>query len=242
MKNKNNIFESDLAQNAANFQTQTPLSFLAWSSAVYPDKKAVIYGDYSLTYSEFNDRCCRLASALKNLGIGFGDTVAVMAPNIPPMLEAHFAIPMTGAVLNALNYRLDSKSIAFMLEHGEASVLIVDREYSPTIKIVLKELNKEIYVIDIDDRQASGGELLGNIDYESFLKRGDPTFQWDTPTNDWQAISLNYTSGTTGDSKGVVYHHRGAYLNALGQIVVMGLNRQTVYLWTLAARTYASEI
>ena len=228
-----NIFERDLDQTVANHQTQTPLSFLAWAASVYPDKAAVIHGDKSYTYAEFDTRCRRLASALKGRGIGLGDTVAVMAPNSPPMLEAHYGVPMIGAVLNALNFRLDGKSIAFILEHGEASVLITDRELSPTIKQALDEIEHEIIVIDIDDPLVNSGELLGEKDYESFLDEGNSDFRWETPNDEWQAISLNYTSGTTGNSKGVVYHHRGAYLNALGQIVVMGLNRESVYLWTL---------
>jgi len=227
------IFDLGLDQTPANFQPQTPLSFLAWAEQVYGGKTAVIHGDTSYTYAEFGARCRRLASALAGRGIGLGDTVAVMAPNSPPMLEAHYGIPMTGAVLNALNFRLDAKSIAFILEHGEAKVLITDRELSPVIKDALRELGRDITVIDIDDPLATGGELLGEKDYEAFLEEGDETFQWSPPTDEWQGICLNYTSGTTGNPKGVVYHHRGAFTNALGQVVVMGLNRHTVYLWTL---------
>ena len=179
-----NIFERDLDQTVANHQTQTPLSFLAWAASVYPDKAAVIHGDKSYTYAEFDTRCRRLASALKGRGIGLGDTVAVMAPNSPPMLEAHYGVPMIGAVLNALNFRLDGKSIAFILEHGEASVLITDRELSPTIKQALDEIEREIIVIDVDDPLVNSGELLGEKDYESFLDEGNSDFRWETPNDE----------------------------------------------------------
>ncbi len=228
-----NIFEADLDANPANFQPQTPLVFLDWAASVYPDKAAVIHGDKSFTYREFGQRCRRLASALTKRGIGIGDTVAVMAPNSPPMLEAHFGVPMAGAVLNALNYRLDGPGLAFILGHGEARVLITDREFSAVISEALKQLDRDIIVIDIDDPLAEGGELLGEKDYEAFLDEGDPGFVWTPPADEWQAISLNYTSGTTGDPKGAVYHHRGAFLNAMSNALVFGLNSKSVYLWTL---------
>ncbi|MBT3307176.1 MAG: AMP-binding protein, partial [Alphaproteobacteria bacterium] len=227
------IFEQGLDANPANFQPQTPLGFLDWATSVYPDKTAVIHGDTHYTYRQFGERCRRLASALQKRGIGVGDTVAVMAPNSPPMLEAHFGVPMTGAVLNALNYRLDAAGIAFILGHGEAKVLITDREFSPIITEALKQLDRDIIVIDVDDPLANGGECLGEIEYSDFLGEGDADFRWQPPDDEWQAISLNYTSGTTGNPKGVVYHHRGAFLNAMGNAMVFGLNSRSVYLWTL---------
>ena len=228
-----NIFDTGLEANAANFQPQTPLSFLDWAAGVYPDKTAVVHGDGKFTYREFAERCRRLASALNKRGIGIGDTVSVMAPNSPPMLEAHYGVPMSGAVLNALNFRLDAAGIAFILDHAEAKALITDREFSPTIKEALSQLDSPITVIDIDDPYADGGELLGETDYEALLAEGDADYQWTPPDDEWRAITLNYTSGTTGNPKGVVYHHRGAFLNALGNALVFGLNRDTVYLWTL---------
>ena len=232
-----NIFETGLEANAANFQPQTPLSFLDWAANVYPEKTAVIHGDGKFTYRQFAERCRRLASALNKRGIGLGDTVSVMAPNSPPMLEAHYGVPMSGAVLNALNFRLDAAGIAFILGHAEAKALIADKEYSPVIKEALEQLSTPITVIDIDDPlgdwESGGGELLGETDYEALLAEGDADFRWTPPDDEWRAISLNYTSGTTGNPKGVVYHHRGAFLNALGNALVFGLNRDTVYLWTL---------
>ncbi|MDA1089339.1 MAG: acyl-CoA synthetase [Proteobacteria bacterium] len=228
-----NIFEQGLDANPANFQPQTPLTFLDWAASVYPEKVAVIHGDSRFTYRQFAERCRRLASALTKRGLGLGDTVAVMAPNSPPMLEAHFGVPMTGAVLNAINYRLDAAGIAFILGHGEAKIIITDREYSPVISEALQQLGRAITVIDIDDPLGNGGELLGEKNYEAFLAEGEPDFVWAPPEDEWQAITLNYTSGTTGDPKGVVYHHRGGFLNALGNALVFGLNRDSVYLWTL---------
>jgi fatty-acyl-CoA synthase len=227
------IFDRDLDRSAANSTPLTPLSFLAWAAHVYADKTAVIHGERAFTYSELAARCRRLASALARRGIGPGDTVAVMAPNVPAMLEAHYGVPMVGAVLNALNYRLDARTIAFILEHGEAKLLITDREFSPTIEPALRMLGRRLPVIDIDDPLGEGGECLGEKDYEAFLAEGDPAFVAAPPADEWQAICLLYTSGTTGDPKGVVYHHRGAYLNALGNALTFGLSPRTVYLWTL---------
>jgi fatty-acyl-CoA synthase len=227
-----NAFE-DLAQGAANYTPLTPLSFLAWAARVYPDKPAVIHGDGVFTYAEFAARARRLGSALTRRGVGRGDTVAIMAPNVPAMLEAHYGVPMTGAVLNPLNYRLDAGTIAFILEHGEAKVLITDREFSATIGEALARLGRPILVIDIDDPLHQGGRLVGETDYEAFLATGDPAWPGVAPADEWQAICLLYTSGTTGDPKGVVYHHRGAYLNALGNALTFGLSARTVYLWTL---------
>ncbi|MEE9595317.1 MAG: acyl-CoA synthetase [Acidiferrobacterales bacterium] len=227
------IYDTDLDQVGANYVPLTPLSFLQRSSTVYPDKTAVIHGDQRYSYHEFADRCRRLAGALAAHGIGRGDTVSVMAPNIPAMLEAHYGVPMTGAVLNALNYRLDATTISFILDHAQTKVLITDREFSETISQVIKNVKHPLLVIDIDDPLYEGGELLGECDYESFLMRGEPDFGGPPLEDEWQAISLNYTSGTTGNPKGVVYHHRGAYLNALGQILVFNLSESSIYLWTL---------
>jgi len=227
------IYDTDLGQVGANYVPLTPLSFLQRSSTVYPDKTAVIHGDQRYSYHEFADRCRRLAGALAAHGIGRGDTVSVMAPNIPAMLEAHYGVPMTGAVLNALNYRLDAATISFILDHAQTKVLITDREFSETISQVIKNVKHPLLVIDIDDPLYEGGELLGECDYESFLMRGEPDFGGSPLEDEWQAISLNYTSGTTGNPKGVVYHHRGAYLNALGQILAFKLSESSIYLWTL---------
>jgi fatty-acyl-CoA synthase len=228
-----NIFDQDLDRRPANHQPLTPLTFLDWSVAVYPDKCAVIHGDLRYSYAELGRRCRRLASALVGRGIGPGDTVAIMAPNIPAMLEAHFGVPMTGAVLNALNYRLDAAAIAFILDHGEAKALITDREFSPIIKDALEQLGRDIIVIDIDDPLAEGGELIGEKDYEAFLDEGDPAYAWSPPADEWQGITLCYTSGTTGNPKGVVLHHRGAFQNAMGNAMMFGVDRRSVYLWTL---------
>ena len=225
--------ESHLARGRANFVALSPLSFLARAAAVYPDKIAVIHGERSFTYAEFYARCRRVADALQKRGIGKGDTVSLMAPNVPAMLEAHYGVAMAGGVLNALNYRLDARNIAFIFGHAETKILITDREFSATIKEALKLAERKPLVIDIDDPLYAGGELLGETDYESFIAGGDPDFAWRMPDDEWDAISLNYTSGTTGNPKGVVYHHRGAFLNALGDILYFGLSPQSVYLWTL---------
>ena len=227
------IFDQNLDRNPANSAALTPLSFLRRAAAVYPDKLAVVHGASRFTYRQMEERCRRLAGALAARGVGKGDTVAVLAPNIPPLLEAHYGVPMTGGVLNALNTRLDAGTIAFILEHGGAKVLIADREFSEVVKVALAQLETKPLVIDIDDPEGEGGSLRGEIDYETFLAGADPDFAPVLPADEWDAICLNYTSGTTGNPKGVVYHHRGAYLNAVGNLIAFGLTPKAVYLWTL---------
>ncbi|USG62396.1 acyl-CoA synthetase [Sneathiella marina] len=228
-----NPFETNLDMNAANFEPLSPLTFIERSAEVYPDKTAVIHGDWSYTYREFYARTRRLASALKNRGIGIGDTVSVIAPNIPALLESHFGIPMIGAVLNALNTRLDAAALAFILDHADCKLLITDRSFSSLISEALSICAVNPIVIDIDDPLADSGVLVGEMDYETFLASGDPDFIWHAPKDEWQALSLNYTSGTTGDPKGVVYHHRGAYLAATGSAMTWNLPKSATYLWTL---------
>jgi 3-(methylthio)propionyl---CoA ligase len=220
-----------LAKNAANFTALTPLAFLPRAAAVYPDKIAVIHGPARFTYRDLYARCRRLADALRRRGIGHGDTVAVMAPNVPALLEAHFGVPMAGAVLNALNYRLDARSVAFILGHGDAKLLIADPEFAPVVKAALAEFGRPLPLVEIGN--APGSPSLGGTAYETFLAEGDPAAAWALPGDEWDAIALNYTSGTTGNPKGVVYHHRGAFLNALGNAITFGLDRHSVYLWTL---------
>ncbi|MCP4327734.1 MAG: acyl-CoA synthetase [Alphaproteobacteria bacterium] len=227
------IYDQDLGKNAANYASMSPLTFLERAAAVYPDRTSVIHGERRFTWRETYDRCRRLASALSRRGIGKGDTVSVMAPNIPEIFEAHFGVPMTGAVLNALNCRLDAETIGFILDHGEAKVLITDREFSPIIAEAMAKVERDILIIDIDDPAAVGGDLLGEKDYEAFLDEGDADYHWSLPADEWDAIALNYTSGTTGNPKGVVYHHRGAYLNAVSNIMVWALPHHPIYLWTL---------
>jgi fatty-acyl-CoA synthase len=217
----------------ANFTPLTPLDFLRRTADVHPGKTAVIHGERSYTYRELAQRCRRLASVLAARGVGRGDTVAVMAPNVPALLEAHYAVPGLGAVLNALNFRLDAGTIAFCLEHGDARVLLTDRELSPVIAKALALVKREIFVVDIDDPLSSGGERLGTTTYEEWIAGGDPAFEMPGPLDEWDALALLYTSGTTGNPKGVLYHHRGAYLNALGNALAFGLGPRSVYLWTL---------
>jgi len=229
-----NPYELDLDKNSANYAPLTPLGFIERAATVYPGHPAVIHGARRATWAETYARCRRLASALARRGTVAGDTVAAMLANTPEMLECHFGVPMAGAVLNTLNTRLDAEAIAFMLEHGGAKVLIADREFSGTVERALAVLKVKPFVIDVDDPEYSGaGERIGQAEYERFIAAGDPEFPWQPPADEWNAISLNYTSGTTGNPKGVVYHHRGAYLNAICNIVTWGMPHHAVYLWTL---------
>jgi fatty-acyl-CoA synthase len=230
------IFDQDLPRNEANFTALSPLSFIERAADVYPRRPAVIHGDLRLTWSELYARCRRLASALDQHGIGKGDTVSAMLPNTPPMVEAHFGVPMAGAVLNAMNTRLDAESIAFMLDHGEAKAVIVDPECAGVMKkaIALRKQTRPLLVIDVDDALYTGPvERAGAIGYEDFLAGGDPGYGWQLPADEWDAIALNYTSGTTGNPKGVVYSHRGAAVNAISNILEWDLPKHPVYLWTL---------
>jgi fatty-acyl-CoA synthase len=227
-------YARDLDRGAANHVALSPLSFLERSALVYPDKIAVIHGSRRYSYRDLRARCGRLAAALAARGIGAGDTVSILAPNTPPLLEAHYGIPMLGAVLNAINTRLDADTIAFILQHGESKALIADREFADMVRPALEKLGRDILLVEIDDLEAGGaGSPLGGIDYEDFLAEGDTGHACAPPADEWHPIALNYTSGTTGNPKGVVYSHRGAYLNAIGQVLAFGLGPQTRYLWTL---------
>ena len=228
-----NPYETDLPITAANYQALSPLSFLAKAAWTYPDYTSVIDGDQRYSWAETQNRCLRLASALAKKGIGKGDTVSVMAPNVTAAFEATFGVPMQGAVLNALNYRLNATEIAFILDHGDCKLLFTDTEFSPVIEAALEKVANRPIVIDIEDVAGPGGKSLGVMDYEAFLATGDEDYQWRPPSDEWEAISLNYTSGTTGNPKGVVYSHRGTYLNAVGNIMSWHLPAHPVYLWTL---------
>ncbi|HVL56373.1 MAG TPA: acyl-CoA synthetase [Burkholderiaceae bacterium] len=228
------LFSTGLEPNAANFAPLTPLSFLPRAADIHPDRTAVIHGTSRYSYLEFYARARRLASALAAAGVRAGDTVAVMLPNVPAMLEAHYAVPMLGAVLNTINTRLEAATIAYILDHGEAKVLITDREFAAQVGPALEQLDRRPRVIDVVDPLYTGpGQPLGSADYETFIANGDPKFEWAPPANESSAIALNYTSGTTGNPKGVVYHHRGTFLEAVGNVMAWPLPAKPVYLWTL---------
>ncbi|WP_041793622.1 acyl-CoA synthetase [Pararhodospirillum photometricum] len=227
-------YQTGLERTPANYVPLTPLGYLDRAAQTYPTRLAVVHGARRYTWAETRERARRLGSALAGLGVGVGDTVAVMGANTPELYEAHFGVPMTGAVLNALNVRLNAEEIAFILNHGEARVLLTDTEFSATLREALPLVERPLTVIDIVDSEYTGaGERLGQTDYESFLASGDPTYSGRWPDDEWDAIALNYTSGTTGNPKGVVYHHRGAALNALSNIITWGMPQGAVYLWTL---------
>ena len=236
-----NIYSVGLDKNSANHTPMTPLTFIERTANVYPKKLAIVHGALRQDWQTTYQRCKRLASGLAQLGVGVGDTVAVMLPNTPPMVEAHFGVPMLGAVLNSLNTRLDPEAIAFMLNHGEAKVIIVDPEFSATVKKALalaKEVPgskaDQIIVIDVEDVEFQGtAEKIGHQTYAQLLEQGDPDFAWRMPEDEWESICLNYTSGTTGNPKGVVYHHRGAATNAISNILEWDMPKHPVYLWTL---------
>ena len=229
----NSQYSTDLDKNAANYAPLSPITFLERAASVYPERCALIYNDTRRNWADTYRRCRQFAAALQHYGVAADDTVALMLPNVPAMYEAHFAIPMAGAVIHGINIRLDADAIAFQLEHGDAKVLFTDREFSATVKAALEQLDKKPLVIDVDDPAFSGGEFIGTMEYEDFLATGDATFAWELPRDEWQAIALGYTSGTTGDPKGVVTHHRGAYLNAVSNTLAWNMGAHPVYLWTL---------
>lgn len=227
------IYEQGLARNPVNHAALSPLSFIERTAAIYPNYPAVVHGAIRRTWEQTYTRCRKLASALAGRGIGKDDTVAVMLPNIPEMLELHFAVPMIGAVINTLNVRLDAEAISFMLQHGEAKVLVVDREFCDVAQTACRMLEHPPLIIDVNDPEYGEGNPVSDLDYEAFLAEGDPEFVWHWPSDEWQAIALNYTSGTTGNPKGVVYHHRGAFLNSMGNQMTWAMGNHPVYLWTL---------
>jgi fatty-acyl-CoA synthase len=223
----------DLVRNPANYVALSPVSFLTRAALVFPHKTAVIHGDKRYTYAQLLERCVRLASGLSRLGVAKGDTVAVLAPNVPALLECHYGVPMVGAVLNTINTRLDAATVRFILRHGKARVFLVEREYAEVARSALSDMADRPFVVDIDDAAAPQAQPVGRESYEELLAKADPRHPWSLPDDEWQTIALNYTSGTTGDPKAVVYHHRGAYLNAMGNVLAFGLSPESVYLWTL---------
>ena len=229
------IYDTDLPRTPANFAPMTPLAFIQRTAEVYPDRLAIVHGELRQSWADTYARCRRLASALQRRGIGKNDTVAVMLPNTPPMVEAHFGIPMAGAVLNTLNTRLDPEAVAFMLDHGEARAIVVDPEFAAIVKkaLALRQSKAPILIIDVEDALYGEGQKIGGLTYEALLTEGDPAFEWQYPGDEWDAIALNYTSGTTGNPKGVVYHHRGAATNAISNVLEWDMPKHAVYLWTL---------
>ncbi|WP_417034191.1 acyl-CoA synthetase [Comamonas kerstersii] len=229
-------YDQNLDRNAANFAALTPLSFIERTASIYPERLAIVHGDLRQTWGQTYARCRQLASSLRKAGIGKNDTVAVILPNTPPMVEAHFGVPMAGAVLNTLNTRLDAEALAFMLDHGEAKALIVDPEFTGVIAKALKlrTCTEPLLVIQVDDAlYGPAATQVGSISYEDFVAQGDADFAWEMPEDEWDAIALNYTSGTTGNPKGVVYHHRGAAINAISNVLEWDMPKHSVYLWTL---------
>ncbi len=228
-----NLFDMSLDKNPANYVSLSPLTFLKRSADVYPNKIACIHGEQRITWRETYQRCVKLAAALSAQGIGKGDTVSAMLPNIPAMFELHFAVPMLGAVLHSINTRLDAESVAFQLDHAESKAVFIDSEFAAVMGVAIKEAEVEPFVVDVEDAIFSSKNLIGEIEYEHLISEGDEGFKWGLPADEWDAITLNYTSGTTGNPKGVVYHHRGAYLNAVSNVITWDMGNHPVYLWTL---------
>ena len=230
-----NNFEQGMHKNDANFVPLTPISFLDRIKDVYPDYEAIVYKERKYSWRQVYDRCTRFASALTKVGIGKGDVVSIMAANTPELFEAHYSVPMTGGVVNTINTRLDTRTVAYILDHSDCKVFIVDRQFHNVAIDAIAQVNREIIVIDIDDKQAGLGDIpaIGKLEYESFLQTGDEGFEWIRPDDEWQAISLNYTSGTTGNPKGVVYHHRGSYLMSMGSITAWNMPNRLTYLYTV---------
>ena len=228
-------FEQGMHKNDANFVPLTPISFLDRIKDVYPDYEALVYKERKYSWRQVYDRCTRFASALTKVGIGKGDVVSIMAANTPEMFEAHYSVPMTGGVVNTINTRLDTRTVAYILDHSDCKVFIVDRQFHNVVVDALAQVDREITVIDIDDKQAGLGDIpaIGKLEYESFLETGDEGFEWIRPDDEWQAISLSYTSGTTGNPKGVVYHHRGSYLMSMGSISAWNMPNRLTYLYTV---------
>ncbi len=230
-----NNFEQGMHKNDANFVPLTPISFLDRIKDVYPDYEAIVYKERKYSWKQVYDRCTRFASALTKAGIGKGDVVSIMAANTPELFEAHYSVPMTGGVVNTINTRLDTRTVAYILDHSDCKVFIVDRQFHNVAIDAIAQVNRDIIVIDIDDKQADLGDIpsIGKLEYESFLQTGDEGFEWIRPDDEWQAISLNYTSGTTGNPKGVVYHHRGSYLMSMGSITAWNMPNRLTYLYTV---------